>query len=263
MGESETVRLPRRSRQEPKADFSIVPKGSAGCVVVLHEVWGLVAHTEDVCKRVSKLGFAATAPDLYRGYGQLLTPDNIQKTMEGVWDLSLEERRDRTKVAETLAKKGLDWKIMEVAAVLYDQHFRDELLDRAVAAVDRAHERFGEVAVLGFCIGGGLALKAATRSRHLRATVSFYGAPPTTMDVKKIRRPVLAIHAMQDEIINQSVPAFVGAMLEEGKDLTLKTYPKTRHGFFNDTRKTVYNRGAAEQAWDITKRFLDRNLGRH
>ena len=53
------------------------------------------------------------------------------------------------------------------------------------------------------------------------------------------------------------------AMLEGGKDLTLKTYPKTKHGFFNDSRKEVYDRDAANEAWSITRWFLERTLGRH
>jgi carboxymethylenebutenolidase len=119
------------------------------------------------------------------------------------------------------------------------------------------------VTTLGFCIGGGLSLKCAVRSPHLRSSISFYGEPPITEDVVKITVPILDIHANEDEIINKKVPAFVGAMLEGGKDLTLKTYPRTKHGFFNDTRKNVYDRRAAGEAWDITKWFLERNLRRH
>ena len=74
---------------------------------------------------------------------------------------------------------------------------------------------------------------------------------------------MLDIHAAQDELINKGVPAFVEAMLEGGKDLTLKTYPKTKHGFFNDSRKEVYDRDAANEAWSITRWFLERTLGRH
>ena len=237
-----------------------MPKGATHCVIVLHEVWGLVGHTEDVCKRVSKLGFATVAPNLYAGHESILTPGKIQKTMEGIWELSLDERRDRAKVSMALAEKGLGRAIEEVATLLYDPRFRDTLLDRAVAAVEGAHAKFERVAALGFCLGGGLAMKAAARSKHLRGTVSFYGEPPAAGDVPKISSPILALHAMEDEIINQKVPAFVGAMMAEGKDLTLKTYPKTKHGFFNDTRKGVYDRDAAREAWDITKWFLDRRL---
>ncbi|HLQ06619.1 MAG TPA: dienelactone hydrolase family protein [Nitrososphaerales archaeon] len=249
--------------KQPKTEFSFTPKGADGCVVVFHEVWGLVEHTGDVCKRVGKLGFAAIAPNLFRGHERILTPDNIQKAMEGVWELSLEERRDKTKVAEALNKKGVSLEIKEVAATLYDPAFRDKLLDDALAAVELAHSKFDAVTTLGFCMGGGLSLKCAVRSPHLRSAISFYGEPPITEDVAKITVPILDIHANEDEIINKKVPAFVGAMLEGGKDLTLKTYPRTKHGFFNDTRESVYDRKAAGEAWDIMKWFLERNLRRH
>jgi carboxymethylenebutenolidase len=238
------------AKQQLKTEFSVTPKGADGCVVVFHEVWGLVEHTEDVCKRVGKLGFAAIAPNLFRGHDRILTPDNIQKAMEGVWELSLEERRNKTKVAEALNRKGVSLEIKE-------------LLDDALAAVKRAHSKFDAVTTLGFCMGGGLSLKCAVRSPHLRSAISFYGEPPITEDVAKIKVPILDIHANEDEIINKKVPAFVGAMLEGGKDLTLKTYPQTKHGFFNDTRKNVYDQRAAGEAWDITKWFLERNLRRH
>lgn len=246
-----------------KTEFSVVPKRASGCVVVFHEVWGLVEHTEDVCKRVSKLGFASVAPNLYTGHEKLLTPANIQKAMEGVWELSLEERRDKAKVAQVLSRTGAGEEVREVASVLYDPRFRDKLLEDALAAVERAHSKFDGVTTLGFCIGGGLSLKCATRNHELKSAVSFYGQPPATEDAAKITVPILALHANQDEIINKSVPDFVEAMLDGGKDLTLKTYPRTKHGFFNDTRKEVYDRDAAGEAWDITKWFLERTLGRH
>jgi carboxymethylenebutenolidase len=252
--------LDSRPRPKTRAEYAITPDGAKSCVVVFHEVWGLVDHTKDVCKRLSKLGFAAVAPNLYSGYDDLLTPENIQKAMEGVWELSLEERRDRTKVAEALESKGVSQEIKEVAGVVYDPAFRDKLLETAIAVVERAYVDFGAVATLGFCLGGGLSFKCATRTTHLRSAVGFYGEPPVSDSVSKVGVPVLAIFANKDEIINRKVPAFVGAMLEGGKDLMLKTYPQTKHGFFNDTRQAVYNRGAAREAWDVTKWFLERTV---
>lgn len=246
-----------------EAEFSVEPKGTKGCVVVLHEVWGLVKHTEDVCKRVGKLGFAATAPNLYRDHGEIMTPANIQMAMEAVWELSLEERRDKMKVAQALDSKGASDEVRQVATTIYEPSFRDRMLDDALTAVGRAHKKFDRITTMGFCLGGGLSLKCATRSPLVVSAVSFYGIPPPMEDVDRISIPVLDIHANQDELINKSVPAFVGAMLDGGKDLTLKTYPRTRHGFFNDTRKEVYDREAAGEAWDITRWFLERTLGRY
>ncbi len=254
--------MAKGARGQTKPDFWVVPKGASGCVVVFHEVWGLVSHTKDVCKRIGKLGFAATAPNLYKGYDDILRPDNIQHAMEGVWELSLEERRDKVKVAQTLTKKQVSAEIREVVSVLYDQAFRDKLLADAVSAVEAANSRFQGVSALGFSLGGGLALKASTMSRHLASAVGFYGEPPASEDVKRITVPILAIYASKDEIINQKVPAFVGAMLTQGKDLTLKTYPRTKHGFFNDTRKDVYHRKSAVESWELTRWFLEGTLGK-
>jgi carboxymethylenebutenolidase len=250
--------LPYAKSAPDETEFSVEPKGATDCIVVFHEVWGLVEHTEDVCKRLGKLGFAALAPNLYKGHGDILTPDNIQKAMEGLWHLSLDERRDKAKVSRALGEKGVGEDVRRVAALIYEPSFRDRMLDDALGAVTKAHTKFDRVATLGFCLGGGLSLKCAVRTGRLKAAISFYGQPPPPEDVSRISAPILDIHAFQDELINKSVPGFVGAMLEGGKDLTLKTYPRTRHGFFNDTRKDVYNREASNQAWDITKWFLER-----
>ena len=146
---------------------------------------------------------------------------------------------------------------------MYDPSFTDSFPKKAFSAVEDAEAEFEGVTTMGFCMGGGLSLKCAAKSKDLRSAVSFYGEPPAAEDVARISVPILDIHAFQDELINRKVPAFVEAMLEGGKDLTLKTYPRTKHGFFNDTRREVYDRNAANEAWDITRWFLERTLGRH
>ncbi len=56
-------------------------------------------------------------------------PDTRQRpnAVEGVWKLSLEERRDKTKVAQAFDKKGVGKEIRRVTALLYDPPFRDGL----------------------------------------------------------------------------------------------------------------------------------------
>lgn len=254
------MRKPAQLSATSEAEFSVKLSGATGCVVVIHEVWGLVGHTKDVCKRIGNLGFAAVAPNLYRGHSELLTPDNIQKAMEGVWELPLEDRRDAAKVAKALDTKRASDDVRKVVSIIYDPVFRDKLVEDALASVERTRSKFENVATLGFCIGGTLSLKCATRTDKIKSAISFYGQPPPSEDVTKISIPILAIHANYDEIINKSVPAFVGAMLDGGKDLTLKTYPQTKHGFFNDSRKEVYDRKSADEAWEITKWFLEKTL---
>jgi len=251
------------TRKGAKPYFWVNTEGASSCIVIFHEVWGLVPHTEDVCKRIGKLGFATYAPNLYKGNDDALTPDNIQKAMESVWDLSLEERRDKKTVAETLAKKDAGEDIKKVTTLLYDQGFRDRLLAGGMSAVKEASSRYDHVVTLGFCIGGGLSTKVAGKSRGLSAAVSFYGEPPLGEILEKITVPILAIYASHDDIINGKVPPFIGSALDMGKDVTLKIYPRTKHGFFNDSREAVYDRKAAVDSWELTKWFLGKTLGRH
>jgi len=244
-----------------KADFELVTTGTSSCVVVFHEIWGLVAHTRDVCKRLGKLGFAVYAPNLYRGHDDILTPDNIEGAMQAVWGLSLEERRNREKVIQTLADKEVASETREATLLLYDPEFRNKKLERAGSCVEEITSSYEKVATLGFCMGGGLSLKTAARTRDLTSAISFYGEPPGADMLTDITVPMLAVFANHDEIINQRVPAFVGTALDTGKDLTAKTYPRTKHGFFNESRKNVYNRKAADDSWDLLRWFLAKTIG--
>lgn len=233
---------------------------SPPCVVVLHEVWGPDPHIEGVCKRLRKLGFATAVPNLYRGHEALLTPRNIQKAMEAVWDLSLDERRDKTKVAAELARNGAGSEAEEVLSVIYDPGFRNGILEITTGAIQDARKEHRKVATLGFSLGGGLSLAAATRPNPPDCAVAYCGEPPKPQALGGVTVPMLAIYAKDDELMNPKVPAFVEAALKYGNDLTVKTLPNTRHDFFNETKTDRYDRAAAEEAWDITVSFLARTL---
>lgn len=227
--------------------------------MVLHEIWGLDPHIAEVCKRLGKLGFATAVPDLYRGNGALLTPSNIQNAMAAVWNLTLEERWDRTKVAAELARKGGGREVEEVLSVLYDQRFRKRILEIATETVLEGRARHGRVATLGFSLGGGLSLAAAAGPAPPDAAVAYCGEPPKSGFAASV--PTLAIYATRDELIGPKVPALVDSAMKHGSDLTVRVLPNTRHDFFNKTKKDQYDPQAAEEAWELTEWFLVKNLG--
>ena len=118
-------------------------EGTAG-IVVLQEWWGLVEQITRTCDRFAEAGFTALAPDLYDGTTVPLTePDEAGKQMMAL-------------TMESAAKK--------LSGAV------DELLRRT----GRPH-----VGVIGFCMGGGLALVLATqRPDAVKAVVPAYGLIP-------------------------------------------------------------------------------------
>src|SRR3954469_13413784 len=142
--------------------------GSGPGVVVIQEWWGLVPHIKDVCDRFAAEGFTALAPDLY--HGQSTTePDEAGKLM---------------------------------MALNIDEAAKD--MGGAVDYLKASDAVRGEgVGVVGFCMGGGLALLLATqRPDDIKACVPFYGVIPwesASPDWSKLDCPVQGHFAEQDE----------------------------------------------------------------
>jgi carboxymethylenebutenolidase len=203
--------------------------GSGPGVVVIQEWWGLVPHIEDVCDRFAAAGFVALAPDLYRGK-KVSEPDEAGK---------------------------------EMMALQLDRVARD-----MSGAVDEVRRRCGreEVGVVGFCMGGGLALVLATqRPDAVAACVAFYGVipwPDAQPDYAAMRGAVLAHIAGRDDFFGPEAAAVLEKQLKDlGRVAVFHVYPEVDHAFFNDTRPEVYDAGASSVAWQRTIDFLHTHLG--
>jgi carboxymethylenebutenolidase len=207
-------------------------EGAGLGVVVIQEWWGLVDHIVDVCDRFAGEGFTALAPDLYHG--------------------------------KTVANREPDEAMKAAMALDLERAARD-----MSGAVDflRSHDavRGGGVGVVGFCMGGGLALWVATlRPDAVQAAVPFYGIAPrgTEPDWSTLAAAVEGHYAEHDDMADQeAVAAFEARLRDLGKDVRTFTYPGTGHAFFNDTRPEVYDEEAARQAWVRTLEFLRAKLG--
>ncbi len=194
-------------------------------VVVLQERWGLVPHIQDVAERFAKAGFLALAPDLYHG--------------------------DSTTQPDEAGRMLMALDIERAAAEL------------RIATAEARRRAGGAVGVVGFSMGGQLALLAATKAPHdVAACVDFYGIhPKVKLDFQALRCPVLGLFGEQDA----SVPPAVVAELEKNVGLgggTIEThiYPGVGHAFFNDTRPDAFDQQAATDAWQRTLRFFEEHL---
>jgi carboxymethylenebutenolidase len=131
-----------------------------------------------------------------------------------------------------------------------------------VAAADRTGA--ARTAVLGFCMGGMYALKAAGTGRFDRA-VSFYGMIRVPKDwsgaghaepLEALRGPdvcpVLALIGGRD----QWTPPEDVAALEQLPHVTVVRYPEAEHGFAHDPSRPAHRPDDAADAWRRAIEFL-------
>jgi len=196
-------------------------------VVVIQEWWGLVPHIKDVAERFAREGFVALAPDLY--HGQVADePDEARKLA-----MALDAQRA----------------VQEIAAAA--RHLKK--LDQVVPQ---------KVGVVGWCMGGGLALSTAAHHADLiGAAVAFYGRPLTASDTARLEAPVLGLYAEHDHGIPvEAVRAFEAELKRRNVPHEVRVYPDTSHAFFNDTRPQIYQAAAAQDAWERTLAWFRKYL---
>jgi carboxymethylenebutenolidase len=210
--------------------YLATPEGGQGPgVIVIQEWWGLVDHIRDVCDRFAAAGYVALAPDLYHGV-TIAEPDEAGKAM---------------------------------MALKMDQAAKD-----MSGAVDELVRRSGraKIGVIGFCMGGGLALVLATqRPDAVAAVVPCYGViawPDAQPDYSRLTAAVQGHYAGNDDFFTPEAAEALGEQLRAlGKEVEIFIYPDTDHAFFNDTRPEVYDAEAARAVWDRALAFFASHLG--
>ncbi len=204
--------------------------GSGPGTIVLQEWWGLEDHIKDVCDRFAAEGFFALAPDLFRGE-TTEQPDEAEQKMMA---MSMDQ-----------AEKDMRGAVDHLAG-------QDGYQGEAVGSV-------------GFCLGGGLAVWAATANPKVGAAVSYYYVMPHGKpDFSKIHAPVLGHFGTADD--SMSVDDAKGLEKEiadaSGQPVEFEFYEGQGHAFFNDTNRLgTYDKGAADASWRRTVEFLRSNLG--
>jgi carboxymethylenebutenolidase len=120
------------------------------------------------------------------------------------------------------------------------------------------------VSLIGFCMGGMYALKAAGLS-HFRRVVAFYGmirippawksagaAEPLDKLASPLASPTMAIIGEQDPY---TPPEDVTA-LEQQTRVTVVRYPDAEHGFVHDPDRPSHRADDAADAWQKAITFL-------
>jgi carboxymethylenebutenolidase len=188
-------------------------------VVLVHEIFGLNDEVRRTAERLAREGFTVFAVDLFAG-------------------------RTASSVDEGMAlASGLDW-----------TRARHEI--RRAARELRASED-APVGVVGFCMGGALALAAVAHAPELAACVTFYGIPPAEKaDLTHIAADVLGHFGNLDAYITRErVDALEHTLAEGHVRAELHRYA-AGHGFLRES----FAAPPAQLAWHRTTRWLHARL---
>ena len=201
-------------------------KGTYPGIVLLHEWWGLNAQIKDFGARLACEGYGVIIPNLYGRLGGMVTAS--------------------AEVAEALMAKAKE------PDLLQDINSCCEFLNTREYIKRNIH------GVVGFGMGGSLALRFACQRKRLRAAVSFYGRVGQNHDLlKDLYCPVLYHHAGQDTWAGgEEVRLLETAASSFGKRIEILSYPDAQHAFMNETKPASFNETAASAAWDTSVAFL-------
>lgn len=225
-----------RTDDGPMAAYRCTPHGPArGGILVLHEVFGLTTHMESICQRLAGHGWTALAPALFHRNGApVIGYDN---PAPGIAQMN------------ALTPDGI------------------------LADLDAAASWFGDtgqLGVIGFCLGGAIALYAAA-VRDFGAAVTFYGVgllkgqaglPPLVDLAPQIRCPWLGLYGALDRAAPPDQVAKLAKAISKAPCPTeIVVYENAGHAFHCDARPDRYNPAAAARAWRRALEFFASHLG--
>ncbi len=223
--------------------YYVTPAGTGKfpAVIVLMEAYGLNQWCKSICDRLAQSGFAAIAPDFYRGITYEYT-DNAGAIAK------LKSLTDDGIMADV--GKSLDF------------------------LTEKSEINTNVIGIIGFCMGGRYAFLAnAIYPTKIKATVAFYGggidaAPANSLGRKSLldrvsamQSPIMLMYGSEDQMIGADEHGRIGTALSKAKKrYILNLFPKAGHAFMNDARRDSYAPEAAAEAWMMTTGFLSQNL---
>jgi carboxymethylenebutenolidase len=223
------TRIPKEVQVEG-IEFWPQEKGIYPGVVVLHEAWGLNEQIKEFANRLACEGSNVIVPNLYGRQGGMITAN--------------------ADVAEALAAR------IKESDLLQDINSCCEFLNTREQIKRNVH------GVIGFGMGGSLAIRFACQRKRLRAAVSFYAKVTTPSSVlKELSCPLLYHRAGADpSVTSEEIDRLNQDAKDSGKHVDVQTYKGAPYAFCHEARKESYHPESARQAWESTVAFLHTHL---
>jgi dienelactone hydrolase len=211
-------------------------KGKRPGILVVHEWWGNNEYARRRATMLAELGYTALALDMYGEGKQAHHPD--------------EAARFSTELAKNLP----------LAKARFESAMR---LLQQQENVDAEN-----IAVLGYCFGGSVALQMARLGENLKAVASFHGglATETPAQPGKVKAKIISFTGTADPMIPaEQVAAFKLEMERASVNYKVVTFAGAKHSFTNPAADQyarefnlplAYDAAADKASWEETKRFL-------
>ncbi|HUP84638.1 MAG TPA: dienelactone hydrolase family protein [Acidimicrobiales bacterium] len=215
---------------------SVPESGSGPGILLFQEIFGINDNMRGLADRLAKAGYVTLVPDMF-------------------WRIEPRfERKDESGIGDAFA---------------IVQKFD---LEAAIGDIQATHahllampECTGRIGAMGFCLGGGLAFAAATRSRvdgrGPDAAVAYYGSPVNDLlgFADRLECPTMFHYGNDDAFIPEERIAEVERAVADKPNVVFHRYD-AGHAFSNWDAPSMYREDAAELAWSRTIAFLDANL---
>ena len=205
-------------------------------ILVIHEWWGHNDYTRQRADMLAELGYTALAVDMYGNGRQADHPEDAGKFA------------------------GMVMQNMDAAQARFDAAL--ELL--------KSHSTVNpdQIAAIGYCFGGSVALTMANAGKDLDAVAAFHsGVQLPVMPNENLKARVLVCNGAEDPFISpESVTAFTRAMDSIKADYKYITYEGATHSFTSKAADSLgkkfdmplaYQEKADKESWQQLQDFLN------
>jgi len=207
-------------------------------VVMIHEFFGL---TDSIVNKANglaeELGCVVIAPDTFRGTTTTFIPIAI-------W-LALSTPQDRV-------NDDLD------SICSYVESGQLALSQSGGAKENQPAGNSCKFAILGFCYGGGKAIRYTSQRRRDAATVVFYGMPVTDInELQSLEAPVCGIYGRNDvQFPMPLLKEFQSALDDAEVENNVKIYDGVGHAFWKNMEQVRNGDQPQQQAFQQCTSFL-------
>lgn len=204
-------------------------------ILVIHEWWGHNDYTRKRADMLAELGYTALAVDMYGNGRQADHPEDAGKF------------------------SGMVMQNMEAAQARFD----------AAVELLKSHSTVNpdQIAAIGYCFGGSVALTMANAGKDLDAVAAFHsGVQLPVMPNENLEAKVLVCNGADDPFVSpESVAAFTSAMDSINADYNYIAYEGATHSFTSKAADSLgkkfdmplaYNEKADKESWQQLQDLL-------